>query len=290
LLESAHSTKGIEILPSSRRHSRRRTRTGGWLVLASVLLVAGSAWLFEYRQHAGPAASVLAGNTLTRSNTTNTAMGFTLEEGTQVKLDPGARLSWPNHFPPGKREVVLDGSAFFQVSKDPHHPFFVYCHDLVLHVLGTSFLVTDGKKDNTIEVSVSSGKVEVYEKTTTAPKGDAPRKTANGVLLTPNQELVYTVSNRTFEVTLVDKPLPLDTSITSSFQQARLNEVIQSLQHIYGIEIEVEEDAQYNCRFSGKLNGMDLYTALNAFCRPLGMSWEIKETKILLRGPGCDTP
>ncbi len=61
LLENTRSNprKFIEILPVPGRKARGR-RTGFWLALASILLVAGSAWIFEYRQHAGPAAAVPA--------------------------------------------------------------------------------------------------------------------------------------------------------------------------------------------------------------------------------------
>ncbi len=273
-------SRNIEIQPLPRVQPRKKRRTGIWLALASVLLVTGSAWLFEYHSGPKPSAGPLSGPLLTRTNTGAAAIALTLEDGSQVKLEPGAQLSWPAHFQAGKREVTLDGDASFQVSKNPHHPFFVYCHNLVVRVLGTGFVVTVNKKDNTIEVTVSSGNVEVYEK----------QKVAGGVVLTPNQKLIYAISRREFETTLADKPLPIAADTSTGFSNARLYDVIRSLQRMYGIDIEVEDETIYNCRFSGRLDNRGFYEALGALCRPLNMTYEIKETKILLRGAGCDAP
>jgi transmembrane sensor len=62
-----------------------------------------------------------------------------LEDGTTVHLEKGSRLSFPVHFDPKKREVVLSGEAFFEVTENPSKPFYVYANELITRVLGTSF-------------------------------------------------------------------------------------------------------------------------------------------------------
>nr|WP_294875135.1 FecR family protein [uncultured Pedobacter sp.] len=61
------------------------------------------------------------------------------------------------------RSIFLDeGEAFFEVTKDPKHPFVVYTKQIKTRVLGTKFAVSTQPKAIT-EVSVSEGKVEVSD-------------------------------------------------------------------------------------------------------------------------------
>lgn len=270
------ATAGLPVHGSS---GHKRRRTGFWLVMVSMVLVAGSAWLFESREKSPPASAALSGNTVSRKNTGTAVMDILLEEGSLVQLQPGAELSWPVHFLPGKREVSLNGSAYFSIGKNPHRPFFVYCNNLVTRVLGTSFTIITGRHGNTVAVSVSSGKVEVYEKIT-----------ANGVVLTPNQKLLYTVSGSRFETMLADKPQPLtDQPVPAFFQEARLYDVAHWLETRFGVNIDMENETLYNCRFSGRIPGAGLYEALDQLCAPLHTRYEVKGTRILIRGAGCDT-
>jgi len=258
---------------------RYKSATGFWLIMVSTLLVICSAWLFEYRRAAPPAAAALSGATVSRKNDGSTVLELKLEEGSLVRLQPGAELSWPAQSQPGKREVSLNGSAYFLVSRDPRRPFFVYCNTLVTHVLGTGFVITTGKHGSTVSVSVSSGKVEVYEKPVRA----------NGVVLTPNQKAVYTTGSHHFETTLADHPALLSTvKGPAVFTDARLYDVMRWVEDSFGIAVDVENENLYNCRFSGSITGTGLYEVLNAICVPLHASYEVKGIRLLIRGNGCD--
>jgi transmembrane sensor len=76
---------------------------------------------------------------LEQTNTGNTPKSFQLEDGSAVTIYPGSKLAFPKHFAAGKREVYLEGEAFFKVTKNPNRPFFVYSNNIVTQVLGTSF-------------------------------------------------------------------------------------------------------------------------------------------------------
>jgi hypothetical protein len=64
--------------------------------------------------------------------------------------------------------------------------------------------------------------------------------------------------------------------------------ILQTLEKIYGIDIEVENDNIDNCHFSGDVSNMDLYARLDVVCRSINASYEIIGTKILIRGKGCN--
>lgn len=134
----------INIRPLNRLSINRFVRHWVAGLAASLLLVAGFWWLNAhppttrspmYRQ-------LVAGKSLIEHvNTTAQPMPVTLPDGSTVQLYGQSRLSYPAQFTPEKREIYLDGKAFFEVKKDAQKPFFVYANSLVTRVLGTSFTV-----------------------------------------------------------------------------------------------------------------------------------------------------
>ncbi len=66
---------------------------------------------------------------------------ITLPDGSTVQLNAGSTLSYPGSFGKGKREVELDGEAFFDIAHDKQHPFIVHTHEMDIQVTGTRFNV-----------------------------------------------------------------------------------------------------------------------------------------------------
>ena len=228
-----------------------------------------------------------------KENKTSKPIVFQLEDGSKITLQPKARLSYPLHFSEEKREVYLEGEAFFDIHKNPKQPFFVYSNNIVTHVLGTSFNVKPIPGKNEIEVSVRTGRVEVFENTSLIAENKT--KKSNGVVLTPNQKVVYNSSSRQFEPSIVDVPVPLmqniskaGSSVSFSFEETPLAEVLQSLEKVYGIEIIVDKESLYNCPFTGDITDQDLYSKLDIINKVLNTTYEIKGVKILIKGDGCE--
>lgn len=208
-----------------------------------------------------------------------------LEDGTTVNLYPGAAMKYPHHFHTAKREVYLRGKAFFDVGKDANRPFYVYSNHLVTHVLGTSFTIQPAVATGLVEVSVHSGKVEVYEQSAVSRK-----HATGGVILTPNQRVLYRQQQNSFQTTLVEKPEPVVPAADMpdmQFSDDALRTVVNALGNYYGVEIVVENDSLYNCPFTGALTQQDLYTRLDVVCQTIGATYEIIGTRILIRGKGC---
>ena len=84
----------------------------------------------------------------------------TLPDGSRVHL--GAASALRTDFDQGRRRVtLLRGEAFFDVTRDPAHPFLVRTDTLDVTVLGTRFNVAIGALSDT--VSVASGRVRVAD-------------------------------------------------------------------------------------------------------------------------------
>lgn len=86
-----------------------------------------------------------------------------LSDGTTVHLNAGTSLKYPVKFLKGKkRQVYLEGEAYFDVTKDTGHPFIVNVDDLDVKVLGTQFNVSNYPEDAQSQVVLVEGSVDLY--------------------------------------------------------------------------------------------------------------------------------
>lgn len=271
-----------------------KTRIVRWSAAAAVLaaLIIGGYLLGNQQTTKSSSTPVFADGMQEKTNATGKPLKILLEDGSIVTLASGSSVHYPDHFLPAKREVFLEGEAFFEVSKNAKRPFFVYNNNIVTHVLGTSFTVKSNQHTGQVEVSVRSGRVEVYEKRDTEKNTTANN---NGVILLPNQKVLYNEKAKQFVPSLVDSPLPLITEAgektlkktTTAFEETPLKTVLPSLEKSYGVEIVVENEDIYKCLFTGDINQQDLFTRLEIVCQATGAAYEVKGTKILIKGKGC---
>ena len=216
-----------------------------------------------------------------------------LEDGSFVSIYPGSKLAFPKHFAPGKREVYLEGEAFFAVSKNPNRPFFVYNNQIVTQVLGTSFTVQN--KNGNIEVAVKTGRVAVYENGQQISLNEVEQK-SNGVIITLNQKVTYYQKERHFITSIVDQPVPAPTDTTQpaianhfNYNETPLHKVLEDLEDTYKLEIVLEDEKIKNCLFTGDLSNQNMFNKLESICVAFSSSYEIKGTRILLKsGRDCD--
>lgn len=66
---------------------------------------------------------------------------LTLSDGTAVWLNADTRLTFPVAFNGTRREVKLEGEAFFEVAKDTARPFVIHTREFDVRVTGTAFNV-----------------------------------------------------------------------------------------------------------------------------------------------------
>jgi len=87
---------------------------------------------------------------------------ITLSDGTVVWLNSGSRISFASNFNDSIREIHLDGQAYFEVFKNSEKPFRVYCRDIIVEALGTSFDI-NGYGGLPMQVSLVTGSVKVSD-------------------------------------------------------------------------------------------------------------------------------
>lgn len=268
------------------------------LTLAAASFIGVMIWLgIEAMQPTGNNTSFFfhqSGQYAVVKNTQNKPMRVDLPDSSMVRLMPGADISYPRLFTSDRREVFLNGEAYFNVRKNSQMPFYVYSGKITTHVLGTSFTIKPVDDNGKMEVAVHTGRVEVFE-TQVNTKRKLSDKLSNGVVLTPNQLVVYHEKTGVFEASVVSAPMPLTTAdqaaeaqTTFVFSETPLHEVLNNLERLYGIEIIVEKQELNYCPFTGNLSRHNLFQKLDILNLALGTTYEVKGTRILIKGKGCN--
>ncbi|MFC3196688.1 FecR family protein [Parapedobacter deserti] len=125
---------------------------------ALLLLVGASAYLLVW---APKSHQPIAGMPeIEKENPHGRRSVFDLDDGTKVYLGAGSTVRFPKVFAGGRREIELEGEAFFEVSKDAEKPFIIHTGEIRTEVLGTSFMVK-AFGEGEVAVAVATGKVRV---------------------------------------------------------------------------------------------------------------------------------
>lgn len=82
-----------------------------------------------------------------------------LSDGSHVRLAPGSQLRVAADFGPVRRDVYLEGLAYFDVVHDARRPFTVFARQATASDLGTQFAVRAYPEDSAVQVAVRHGAV-----------------------------------------------------------------------------------------------------------------------------------
>lgn len=250
-------------------------------VAACLLLSFGMHYYFPQKTD-NQLVTTTTNSSITQENLSSKIVQISLEDGSFVQLSPKAKINYPQHFLDDKREVTLEGDAFFDISKNPERPFLITTGNTITKVLGTSFFIRSSKKSK-IEVEVKTGRVAVYEK-------NAKNKKDNGVLLTPNLKVTFFEDNKLFVTGLVEKPIIQEKAIEAQkidfkFDESPLSEVLAQLEMAYGIEITTDNEKLNHSLLTADISDQDLYTKLDIICTAINAHYEVKGTTILITQP-----
>lgn len=273
--------------------TRRFWQTTAFRWAASLVFLAGAAWLLTARQpdHQVSYQDLIAvvEEKSARQEVINngqTTKKIRLEDGTTVHLEKGSRLSFPVHFETKRREVVLSGEAFFEVTENPAKPFYVYSNELITRVLGTSFRISALEDGKQVMVKVQTGRVSVFKQN----RVDVADPETKGLLLLPNQQAVFNRTNELLNRSLVEVPIPIIAQkplIKRQFDEVKVAEVFEELEKLFGVEIRYNEDALSDCILTTTISDDSLYDQLEVICQTIGAAYKEIDAQIIIESKGC---
>ncbi|WAC09500.1 FecR family protein [Dyadobacter pollutisoli] len=272
--------------------------TSGWNVAASVLIVLGLGFaLFRIyknnRQKLEPpvAASQEKPETITEIVNNERALKYVqLPDGSSVVLHKNSSVKYPKEFAASKREVFLSGEAFFEVTKNPEQPFFVYANELVAKVHGTSFSVKARAEDEQVIVAVKTGKVSVFTKKDAKAKQYTEDKELAALVLTPNQQATFERSHDRLFRTILSTAILLNIPIENqafTYSETPAEAVFTTLSKAYGVDIEFNREIMSQCSITATLGDEPLENKLKWICTILEAEYEITPEKITIKGNPC---
>ncbi|AKD56010.1 FecR family protein [Spirosoma radiotolerans] len=262
-----------------------------WVAAASVVLAIGVGIWWQTKEDVTPYQSRLATLTKTFSekvNTTDQPQLIRLPDQSVVSLNPNSRLSYPIDFGQKNRLVYLAGEATFSVTKDPHKPFLVLANELVTKVVGTKFSIRAFSKEDQIRVQVLSGQVSVYRDQT-----NPSRVQQKGVLLLPNQQVVFTRETDQFDKSLVNQPLVIRTpgrlkqSAAFVYNETPISQVLKEVKEAYGIDILYNKEALVDCQLTSSMDGLSFDQKLTIICKTVGATYDIIDGQVVINGGNC---
>ena len=255
------------------------------LGLLALGLGVGLPYARHWRATAPVAASTEHGWTRYR-NTTQQVQQVQLPDASRVTLQPGSSLRYAAALAGPRREVYLEGEAFFQVHKNPQRPFLVFTSQVVTTVLGTSFNVKAYPGQAQALVAVREGKVAVQPRTTAQLDVTPAHPAKLGVLLLPNQQVVYSVASHQLKKELVDKPAVLVPQ-AFEFEERPVAEVFAALEKAYGVPIRYDRQKLAGCTVSITFYNEPLFEKLGLLCKSLGAYYTLADTQITIHSTGC---
>lgn len=274
-------------------------RTVWFRIAACIVLLAGIGWLtktmmlketFQPDSLISVISAEPAKGFVKKVNDTKNPMRIVLRDKSSVVLTPGSYITYKDQFVADKREVFLVGEAFFEVTKDPEHPFFVYANELVTKVLGTSFTVRALESSREITVEVKTGRVSVFAKSDRGAKEKLENNQLVGLVLSPNQKIIYKRDEVRLVRALVEKPemiLPEGQRPQFEFEDTPVTEVFQIIQKAYGVEILYDAELLKDCPLTATLDNQPLNEKLTIICKAIEANYEILDGQIVIHSKGC---
>jgi ferric-dicitrate binding protein FerR (iron transport regulator) len=168
-----------------------------------------------------------------------------LSDGTRVIVNSMTKLVYPVSFTGDKREITLEGEAYFEVFKDKSKPFIVNIKGLQVEVLGTSFNVKAYPDDKQSFTTLVEGKVKL----------NSVLQTSVVQILEPDQQAVFDPSTSAIFARMVDARQFIQwTTGKYTFTNQPLDEMMKTLARWYDFNYQFEEASLKNIRFEGGLN------------------------------------
>jgi len=195
--------------------------------VAAVLVIAfGFLFLFNYHKNSSSPVNI--------SYTADEVLQspLVLADGSEVYLNKGAEIEYPEEFSSETRKINFEGNAFFKVAHNPEKPFIISVGALEIEVLGTSFNLCTCPESDEVILCLETGKVRFSSMN--LEDGSVKEQ----VILMPGQKGVFNKNTGLITKSEVKNQnyLAWKTGILV-FDKAPIDEVICAIEQTYNIKV-----------------------------------------------------
>ncbi|MDO5570690.1 MAG: FecR family protein [Bacteroidales bacterium] len=167
-----------------------------------------------------------------------------LSDSSEVTLNAGSSIIFPKNFASNKREVTVNGEAYFNVRHNEEIPFFVTTKNFSVNVLGTIFNVNCNETNSQGSVVLIKGSVLVESNN-------------SNLKLSPSEKAEIFADNIVKSNVDIDEYISWKDKVVF-LDNKSIKDVLYELSHYYNINISNDKSID-NFYLSGKLELNDDY-------------------------------
>lgn len=256
----------------------RQSRLYRWAVAASFLLIIGLAvgmYLFN-REGAFKLYATGYGE----------VQKIILDDGSQVTLNANSTLEWDNNWQEsGHRTAIITGEAYFNVESikpkesDVKMGFDVVTRDLTIQVIGTAFNV----KSRTVKTDVYLDEGLIHLNLKDPDDSDKEGNDKKEVVMKPGESVSYSSSTKKLDRAESDRYGNASWMAgTFMYNNQLVKDIFQSLEEIYGVEFQVNDEALMNRKLTTNLPYSDWPIVESALQLLLHIQIEKRESTIII--------
>ncbi|MEE9431662.1 MAG: FecR family protein [Melioribacteraceae bacterium] len=186
--------------------------------------------------------------------TTVAKQNILLPDGSSVWLNENSSLKYSKSFEGSERVVVLNGEAYFEVTKNPNKPFIVQTHNSKVRVLGTSFNYKAFDNNTSNVLTVNSGKVLFA----------ATNNKNEKVVLVKGEKAELVIENNSITKTKnIDKNYLAWKTGKLIFENDKFENIVKVLSNHYKKNIKIETNALKSTKLTVTFDNKSLEEILN---------------------------
>jgi len=245
------------------------------IVAASFLLLMASGFvLFNLNQPVDEIQQEALNELIIKENQPGQKSTFQLSDGSIIKLNASSKLIVPDSFGIKRRDVFLEGEAFFKIAKNPHKPFMVHAGDISTLVTGTAFNVR-AYNENNIRVAVFEGRVNAI----LCNEGKSDTLTLSKSDMAEYDKVINTLSKTTYNYLEV---MGWKDGVIY-FENVSSKEAFEYLERWYGMNIHVINENKIPGAFHGEFKNEILENVLIAMGKALQFDFELHEKNVIIK-------
>ncbi|MEI7594198.1 MAG: FecR domain-containing protein [Bacteroidota bacterium] len=235
-----------------------------------VLLATSSYFLYQYFNNVETLHLIADNNSIQKS----------LPDGSNVTLNIGATIDYPEKFDKKERNVKLKGEAYFEVAHNTEQPFIIASGNIRIEVLGTKFYVNTEAVNNKVEVVLETGKVAVYY--ADKPNEKTIMEPGEKVELSKEEDIKAVKEQNDDENFIAWKTKKI------VFNDNTLSEVVSLLNKVYNKKIKIKDKKVNNCRLTATFENQTIESILSVIQETLDVKVDSKGDNIEIKGVGCE--
>ena len=188
-----------------------------------------------------------------------------LPDGTRVWLNDGTTFRYPESFSGKKREVFVDGEAYFEVKSNPENPFVVNNPMMNTVVTGTHFNLNAYTADHYFEATLIEGKIHLENED-------------KKLVMKPGEQVQFDSKlENVVQKTVDPKNAAAWVDGKLIFKDEKLGTAIKKLARWYNVEIILTDPEIYNYLMTATIQDEKLDQSLKLIALALPVRFEFKK-------------